>query len=223
LTSHEPAVRLTALPDPSNPTTTAGTRGDLTRRGLVVAAVGLAAGVLTLLGQAVLDGDWNRLANSGAIWLTVAFGAGAAMASDRQALVAGLATLLLALAGYQLAASLAQASMSTSAVVIWSVTAIVGGPVFGLAGRRWRTDVGRGRLVATALLGAVYVAEGTNTLLSIPDLARAGGAGVIVGVGLPVVLGRGRAERLGALGLLVPLALLGVLVYQAIDRLFLMR
>jgi hypothetical protein len=222
LTSHEPAIRLTAVPDSSTPTTTAGTRGDLARRSLVVAAVGLAAGLLTLLGQAVLDDDWNRLANSGAVWLTVAFGVGAAMVSDRQAAVAGLGSLLMALLGYQLAASVAQAPMSTSAVLIWSATAIVGGPVFGLSGRRWRSDRGRGRLLAMALLGAVYVAEGANTLLSIPELANAGWAEVIVGVGVPVVLGRDRAERLGALGLLVPLALLGVLVYQAIDRLFLM-
>jgi hypothetical protein len=214
---------LPAVPDPSTATTTAGTGRDLVTRSLVVASVGLGTGVLTLLGQAVLDGDGNRLANSGAIWLTVAFGAGAAMASDRQALVAGLATLLMALVGYQAAASVAHAPMAASALVIWSTTALVGGPVLGLAGRRWRAGRGRERSVAIALLGAVYVAEGTNTLLSIPDLARAGWTEVIIGVGLPVLLGRDRAERTTALVLLAPLAFLGLLVYQGIDRLFLMR
>ncbi len=70
------------------------------RRGLFVVVVGLTTGVLTLSGQAVLDGDWNRLANSGAIWVTVAFAVGAVMVSDREAVVAGTATLLLALVGY---------------------------------------------------------------------------------------------------------------------------
>jgi hypothetical protein len=112
------------------------------RRGLLVLVVGLSTGGLTLLGQAVLDGDWNRLANSGAIWVTVAFAVGALMLSDREAAVAGTSVLLLALVGYQLAASVSHASLGGSAFVIWSGTALVGGPVFGLAGRRWHADTG---------------------------------------------------------------------------------
>jgi hypothetical protein len=193
---------------------------DVVRRGVVIVGAGIATGVLTLLGQAVLDGDWNRLANSGAIWLSVAFGVGASMASDRQAAVAGLATLFMALLGYQIAAALTLASMSTSAFFIWSATAIVGGPLFGLAGRLWRVGNGRGPIVAIALLGAVYLAEGLNTLLSIPDLARAGWLEVVAGLVLPMLLARSWRERRGALLLLVPLSLAGVLVYRAIDLLF---
>jgi hypothetical protein len=220
LTPRAPAIRLADVrPDLTEPTATAAAR-DLLRPGLLIAGAGIATGVVTLLGQAVLDGDWNRLANSGAIWLTVAFGVGASMASDRQAAVAGLATLLMALLGYQVAASLTLASMSASAFLIWSATAIVGGPLFGLAGQRRRVGSGRGPMVALALLGAVYIAEGVNTLLSIPDLARAGGLEVIVGLGLPILLARGWPERRGALLLLLPLSIAGLLVYQAIDRLF---
>ena len=193
------------------------------RRGLFVVVVGLATGGLTLLGQAVLDGDWNRLANSGAIWVTVAFAVGALMASDREAVVAGTATLLLALVGYQLAAWVAHASLGGSAFVIWSGTALVGGPVFGLAGRRWRVDSGWTRVVAISLLGAVFVAEGANTLWAIPDLARAGWVEVVLGIGLVILLGRDLRERATALALLVPLSLLGLLAYAGIDRLFLLR
>ena len=184
--------------------------------------VGLATGALTLLGQAVLDGDWERLANSGAIWVTVAFAVGAVMVSDREAVAAGMACLLLALVGYQIAALAAHASLGSSAVVIWSGTALVGGPVFGLAGHRWRTDAGWTRVGAIALLGAVFVAEGTNTLLRIPDLARAGWVEVVIGLGVPIALGRDRRERAAGLALLVPLSLLGLLVYAGIDRLFLL-
>ncbi len=194
-----------------------------TQRGLLVLVVGLVTGGLTLLGQAVLDGDWNRLANSGAIWVTVAFAVGAVMLSDREAAVAGTATLLLALVGYQLAAWVANASLGGSAFVIWSGTALVGGPVFGLAGRRWRADVGWTRVVAIALLGAVFVAEGANTLWAIPDLARAGWVEVVLGLGVPILLGRDRRERVTALVLLVPLSLLGMLAFAGIDRLFLLR
>jgi hypothetical protein len=198
----------------------AGLLDSRARRVLLVIAVGLATGAITLLGQAVLGADANRLANSGAIWLTVAFGIGAVMASDREAVVAGIATLLLALAGYQLAAWAAHASLGTSGLVIWSGTAVVGGPGFGLAGRRWRVDTGLARIAAIALLGAVFVAEGAYTLISIPNLARTGWVEVLVGLGVPFVLGRDRRERLSALVVLVPLSLLGLLAYEAIFRLF---
>ncbi len=107
--------------------------------------------------------------------------------------------------------------------MIWSGTALVGGPVFGLAGRRWRVDSGWTRVVAISLLGAVFVAEGANTLWAIPDLARAGWVEVVLGIGLVILLGRDRRERATALALLVPLSLLGLLAYAAIDRLFLLR
>jgi hypothetical protein len=204
-------------------TTSPSALASRTRCGLLVLAVGLATGVLTLLGQAVLDGDWNRLANSGAIWVTIAFTLGTVMSSDREAGVAGISALVLALVGYQLASTIAQLPLGASAFVIWTGTALVGGPVFAIAGRRWQADTGRSRLVAIALLGAVFVAEGVYTLWLIPDIWRTGVVEVVVGVAVPVLLGRHRRERATALALLVPLALLGLLAYGVIDRLFLLR
>ena len=66
---------------------------------LVAVAVGLLTGVLTLAGQAVLPTEANRLANSGAIWVTVAFALGWRMPNDTTAAVAGLLALIGALAG----------------------------------------------------------------------------------------------------------------------------
>ena len=194
---------------------------DRALRILLVAATGLAAGGLTLLGQALLDAEWNRLANSGAIWLAVAFAVGSRMASDREAVVAGAATLLFALLGYQLAARVTGASISVAGLVIWSGTALVGGPVYGFAGRRWAVGARRSRVLALALLGAVFVAEGAYTLLAIPDLARTGWVEVLVGLALPVLLGRGGRERMAAVALLVPLACAGLAVFELINRLFL--
>jgi hypothetical protein len=191
------------------------------RRSLLVAGAGLATGGLTLLGQGVLDAEWNRLANSGAIWLAVAFVVGSRMASDREAFVAGTATLLFALVGYEVAARVTGASISVAGLVIWSGTALVGGPVYGFAGRRWRVGVGRDLVLAVALLGAVFVAEGAYTLLAIPDLARVGLVEVVVGFALPVVLGRGGRERVAGFALLVPIACAGLLVSEGINRLFL--
>ncbi len=197
-----------------------GTKGRASRSLLVVGA-GLATGGLTLLGQAVLDAEWNRLANSGAIWLAVAFVVGSRMASDREAVVAGAATLLLALIGYELAARMVGTSISVTGLVVWSGTALVGGPVYGLAGRRWGVGEGGSRALAVALLGAVFVAEGAYTLLAIPDLARVGWVEVVVGIALPVLLGRDARERLVGVALLVPLACAGLLAFGVINALFL--
>lgn len=199
----------------------AGLLGGRTRRGLLVIGVGLATGALTLVGQALLDGDWQRIANSGAIWLAVAFGIGTVMVSDGEAAVAGIATLLLALLGYQLAAWAAHVSLGASGALIWSGTAVVGGPVYGFAGRRWRADGGRARILAIALLGAVFIAEGAYTLISIPLLAPAGWAEVLVGLAVPFLLGPDRRERLSGLVVLAPLSLLGLVAYEAISQLFL--
>jgi hypothetical protein len=78
--------------------------GGALRRGLVAVVVGLLTGALTLAGQAVLPEEWNRLANSGAIWVAVAFFVGSLSRSDREALALGTVTLLAALLGYQLEA-----------------------------------------------------------------------------------------------------------------------
>lgn len=69
---------------------------------VVLAGVGI--GCLTLLGQSVLGSGWHRLANSGAMWSLVAFAVGSRTASDRQAVIAGLATLLFAVVTYYAAA-----------------------------------------------------------------------------------------------------------------------
>ena len=50
---------------------------------LAAVVLGIAMGVATLAGQAVLDASWNRLANSGAIWATVALVVGALSRSWR--------------------------------------------------------------------------------------------------------------------------------------------
>ncbi len=194
--------------------------GDLVRRTLVVSAVGLATGVLTLVGQAVLDGDAHRLANSGAVWLTAAFVTGAFMGSSRGAVLAGVGTLLVALLGYQVAATIAAVGVSVPGLLIWSATALVGGPVFGLAGHRWRTGTGQARALAIALLGAAFVAEGAYTLGSIGRLAGAGWTEVAVGLGLCLLLARDRRERAAAILMLAPLSIAGYLAIAAISRLF---
>lgn len=196
-------------------------RGLLERAPVAVAAtilVGLLTGVLTLAGQSVLSSEANRLANSGAIWLSVAFVVGAVMPSVRTAAVAGIATLVLAVAGYYSAAALAGAGATMGGIAFWVGTAAVGGPMFGAAGHLWRRGAPIQRAAASALLGAVFVAEGAFTLIAIPDLATTGWVEVVVGLAIAPVLAGSTRERVVAAAMLVPLAGLGLLAFFVIDR-----
>jgi hypothetical protein len=192
----------------------------LTRWLLVAVVAGVVTGALTLAAQAVLPVEANRLANSGAVWVTVAFAVGWRTPSDTTAALTGLMSLIGALIGYFAAAALAQAGVSVSTVTIWVVVALVGGPAFGVAGRWRATAVGWRSALAVAALGAVYLAEGAWTLWMIPHMALAGWAGVIIGCLITLLLAGDRATRTRACLVVIPLALVGVAGYAAIDLAF---
>lgn len=187
---------------------------------LTATLVGLATGAATLAGQAVLPVEANRLANSGAVWVSVAFAVAWRTRSDRSAALAGLLTLLAALVGYFVAAALVQAGISTSTVAIWVGVAVVGGPVFGVAGRWRATGSERRAMLGVALLGGVYLAEGIFTLWQVPHMALAGWLSVLVGVVITLLLPRDRDARLPTVVLVVPLAAIGVVGYALIDLVF---
>jgi Family of unknown function (DUF6518) len=196
-------------------------RLELTTTGAQVAltiGVGVAVGVATVLGQSVLSAEWNRLANSGAIWLLASFLVGSRMPTIRRAAVAGMATLVLAVVAYYVAAKLTGAGVSTRTIVIWVGTALVGGPAYGAAGHWWRTGpVGR-RIIAIGLMGGIVTAEGVSTLLRIPDLAAVGWVETVAGLGLVIALGRSTRERLLGLAVVPFVVVAGVIAYELLDR-----
>jgi hypothetical protein len=69
-------------------------------------------------------------------------------------------------------------------------------------------------------LGGVYLAEGVWTLWSVPHMALAGWASLVVGCLITLLLPGGREMRTGACLLALPLALVGVAGYAAIDLAF---
>lgn len=180
--------------------------------------IGVAVGIATLLGQSVLPGGWNRLANSGAIWLLASFLVGSRMPTMGRAAVAGMATLVLAVLAYYAAAKLAGAGVSTRTVVIWVGTAVVGGPVYGVAGHWWRSVEPRRRVIAIGLMGGIVTAEGVSSLLRIPDIAAVGWVQTLAGLGLVILLGRSARERLLGLAVVPFVVLAGVAAYEIVDR-----
>ena len=90
---------------------------------------------------------------------------------------------------------------STGSLVRWGVGALVGGPVFGIAGWRWRVGTPRQRAIALGLLAAVAIAEGAYNAVVLGNTAV--GAGFILD------------DRLGAYLAALPWLALGALGYVA--------
>jgi Family of unknown function (DUF6518) len=177
---------------------------------------GLALGVLTNLAQGWLPGSWNQVANSGTVWLAVAFVAGALLAprGTRVAVAGGLAAEAGLVAGYYGFAQFGRSGMGTlTPVLVWLGMAVVGGPLFGVAGAWWRRgNVGRRILGGAALAGAIG-AEGAYLGFVLRYVPEACACAVLM-VALPLAMGRGNRERALLLEAAVPLALCAyVLVY----------
>jgi hypothetical protein len=187
-------------------------------RPMLIAVAGVALGVATLAGQAVLSAEWNRLANSGAIWLLCASAAGSRMPTNRWAMFAGVGVLVGAVLGYYAAAMVAGAAAGPRIMAIWIGTALVGGPVYGLVGRWWRGGPGSRRVLAIGLMGGILAGEGASTVLRIPDLARVGWVEVIAGIALTALLGRSVRERLLGLAVLPFVVAAVIAAYEVIDR-----
>jgi hypothetical protein len=174
----------------------------------MMAVVGLAVGALSFLAQGRLPGDWYYLGNSGAVWLVPAFFMGALVRSQRWAAVAGLGTLAGCLLGYFATGTLWDVPYSWVLIAYWVGVALVGGPVFGLAGRWWRDERQARRALALALLGGVFLAEGVYSLVFNPHLS-VGWPLIAAGVLIPIIVGRSLRDRLWGLAALLPVAALG--------------
>ena len=129
------------------------------------------------------------------------------------AALAGFGALAFALLGYYGMVQLRFGyGGSTGALVLWGIGAVVGGPVFGVAGWTWRFEVGWRRATAIGLLAAVAIAEGGYLIRILPE-ASVGAAFIVVGLGVPLVLGRSAVERARAYLAVVPALALGVIGY----------
>jgi Family of unknown function (DUF6518) len=184
----------------------------------LVAVAGFGIGVLTVYGQR-LPGGWSTVANSGAVWLVFAFVAGSLMRTNLAAAAAGTGTLVGAVIGYYAAVPIVVegAAANTRSVAIWTGTALIGGPVFGIAGRWWRRGSSTERVIALGLLSGVFVAEGLTDVRYLPSVRTAGWVLLVVGLSVPFVLGRSWRERLYGLAAMVPVALVTFGAYQVIN------
>jgi hypothetical protein len=160
------------------------------------AVVGLVLGVLTLILQGVLPGDWSPLANSGGVWLLGTAAVGTLAPSFRWAATTGVVTLLATLAGYYITAIVWHGTPeSTSAMAVWAVAALIGGPVYGAAGFAIRRRHGALRVVGVALLSGFLVSEAVYFLLVVQNFVGYAIAESVVAVCIVLVLPRGWREQ----------------------------
>ena len=189
--------------------------GPLRRVGLIV-VVGLATGALTQVGQSVLPDGWSQAANAMSPWLLVAFLLGSVMPDRRWAAAAGVAALLLSLVGYYLMIELRYGyGGGRGSLLLWGTGALIGGTVFGVAGQWWRRGEPWQRAAAIGVMAAVFVAEGIYQIRIQPD-AAVGAGFVVVGLVVPLVLGRSKDERLRGYLALVPALALGAIGFVAL-------
>ena len=181
-------------------------------RVLMAAGGGLLLGVLTNLAQGWLPGAWNQIANSGAVWSAVAFGAGALLyrrSGPMQAAIGGLAAEIGLVVGYYGYAEVGRDGIGNLLFpLIWLGLACLAGPLFGVAGQWWRGGHDERRPVAgLAAFAGLFGMEG---LLYAWRLHYAQQAWTCLALFLlvPLLLARSNKDRVLTLAAAVPCALL---------------
>ena len=178
---------------------------------------GAAVGVLTSFGQSHLHRPLDALCNSASAWLVAPFAVGALMATRRGAAVAGLVTCSLQVLAYYATAHARGFGTSNALVAFWIGCAIVGGPLFGIAGQLWRTGSARVRGLGGTALPAAFAAEG---LWVYHHQLHYNGTAVLwlaIAAGL-LVIAAPRPRELRWLALTLPAGLVGEIVVSAVYR-----
>jgi hypothetical protein len=119
-----------------------------------ILVVGLGVGIATSLLQPELRAPWLSLANAASPWLTPMFFLGAFRRRPWGAALVGATTGLLELLGFFAIAAVRGDASAHSLVLFWVACALLGGPIFGLAGWLWW----RGPRVLSAFGGALLPA-----------------------------------------------------------------
>ncbi|WP_423919256.1 DUF6518 family protein [Frigoribacterium sp. 2-23] len=189
------------------------------RIALGVAVVLLAAfvvGGLTSIGQQHLPDALGSLANSAAPWALVAVALTAALRPRwwLGALVA-LASLVLMNVGYGVVSTAGGFFYDGGLTSIWSILALVVGPVLGVAAVWLRSRAAIRTALATAAIATVPIGEGLHGLLRVADTTNPvyWAVEVAVGVGFVVVMGFRLRGAPSAIALAASLAGVGATLY----------
>ncbi|MGE7890137.1 DUF6518 family protein [Bacillus cereus] len=188
---------------------------------LIPIVVGIVVGILTKLGQGILPGNWNSLANLGSVWLVPSFLVASLSYSKRTAILSGIFALLgMVLGYYGYATIIENVTHSIYFISVWIVCACIGGTIFGIAGFLWKDTTNPLHKFGSALLGGVFVTDGLHILFNFEDYSHmlpVGYTEVIVGIILILVLERSNANRISSFLMIVPITILGLIGYKLLS------
>jgi hypothetical protein len=127
---------------------------------LAALVVGVALGVFSILADGILPGRlFTLLGNIAAPWVLGAFVVGYRAGSPRQGALAGGLALVVGVATYY-AGSAVRGYVLAELNVVWTVIALVAGPIIGACGAAISTRREHPPPVAVVLPAAMFVAEG---------------------------------------------------------------
>ena len=144
----------------STPSEAASARRGVRNLFVVALVVGVAIGVFSILADGILPGRlFTVLGNIAAPWAIAAFVVGFRATSVRQGALAGAVALVVGVATYYAGVAV-RGYVVGQLNVVWTVVALVVGPVMGACGAAISTRREHPPLVAVVLPAAVLVAEG---------------------------------------------------------------
>ena len=130
------------------------------RKALLVAVsgvVGVAGGVLSFLGENLIDSRWAM----------ITFAVGVVVRDRwRLAVLAGAATQIGLVLGYYGIKPVVGWSLSWTSVLTYSAVEVVAGPLYGATGVLVRDRRRRLRVCALGLVGAAWITDGARTVLA---------------------------------------------------------
>jgi hypothetical protein len=178
---------------------------------------GIAVGVLTSFGQSHLHRPFDALCNSASAWLVAPFVVGSVMATRTRAAAAGLATCALQVAAYYATAHARGFATSNALIAFWIGCALIGGPIFGFAGKYWRTAPPATRGLGGTALPAAFAAEGLWVYLHQLHYDSTAVLWLLIAAAL-LLIAAPRPNELRWLALTLPIALLGEILVSVVYR-----
>ena len=164
---------------------------------LVAVLTGALLGVLSRVEETTAGFSIGLSSNT--TWLGTAFALGALgrRAGPCAAAATGALALTAANVAYYAWISATQPDLALAAVagppLAWFALGMSGGAVFGATGRAWRATGGAARILAALPLAGVCIAEGIRSAQGGP---APDGAGLLVGVALPIASAASARQRL---------------------------
>lgn len=185
--------------------------------------LGLAVGVLTLVGQKYFPMNLNFLANSGAVWLIPAFLLGYFEKENRlQSIATSIVCLLGCVYGYYIFEAVLNHHAFTFAggALLWSGVALIAGAVFGLGAFFANQENSKLKYFGMNLLPAVFTAEGLDNVIHIKDYSHMVPAvimKIIIGVILYLVINKKDMLRLKNIISYIVITALGVAAFTVLS------